>query len=67
MKAPIIIIGIGEMGAVFARGFLRCGHPVYPVTRHTDITRLAQDIPDLAARHELDLTSLQNIADTCLT
>jgi hypothetical protein len=37
MKKPIVVIGIGEMGGVFTRGFLRLGHPVYPVTRRTDI------------------------------
>ena len=36
MKSPVVLIGIGEMGAVFARGFLRAGYPVYPVTRQTD-------------------------------
>lgn len=45
MKSPIVVIGIGEMGSVFARGFLRTGHPVYPVTRSTDIQSLAQQIP----------------------
>ena len=44
MKAPVIIIGIGEMGSTFARGFLRLGHPVYPATRNTDLTALAQQI-----------------------
>lgn len=33
MNDPIIIIGIGEIGSVLARGLLRAGHPVYPVTR----------------------------------
>ncbi len=33
MLDPIIIIGIGEIGAVLARGLLRLGHPVYPVYR----------------------------------
>ncbi|MDD2893588.1 MAG: hypothetical protein PHF20_06620 [Halothiobacillaceae bacterium] len=33
MNDPIIIIGMGEIGGVLARGFLRAGHPVYPVTR----------------------------------
>jgi hypothetical protein len=33
MLDPIIIIGIGEIGAVLARGLLRLGHPVYPVNR----------------------------------
>lgn len=45
MKSPIVVIGIGEMGSVFARGFLRTGHPVYPVTRTTDIQSLAQQLP----------------------
>lgn len=33
------------MGSVFARGFLRAGYPVYPVTRDTDIRAMAQQIP----------------------
>lgn len=33
MKQPVVIIGLGEIGGVFARGFLRTGHPVYPVNR----------------------------------
>ena len=36
MKSPVVLIGIGEMGGVFARGFLRAGYPVYPATRVTD-------------------------------
>jgi len=45
MKSPIVVIGIGEMGSVFARGFLRIGHPVYPVSRHTDMKAAAQQLP----------------------
>jgi len=45
-KQPVVVVGIGEMGSVFARGFLRLGHPVYPVTRETDITDLATTIPE---------------------
>jgi hypothetical protein len=44
MKAPVIIIGIGEMGGVFARGFLRLGHPVYPATRSTGLSALAHHL-----------------------
>ncbi|MEN8213570.1 MAG: hypothetical protein ABFR19_04325 [Pseudomonadota bacterium] len=44
MKAPVIIIGIGEMGGTFARGFLRLGHPVYPATRNTDLAALSRQI-----------------------
>ncbi len=44
MKQPAVIIGIGEMGAVFARGLLKAGYPVYPVTRQDDMEQLAQQI-----------------------
>jgi len=46
MKKPIVIVGIGEIGGVFARGFLRCGYPVYPITRLMDVNSAAQDIPE---------------------
>ena len=29
---PIVIVGLGQMGRVFAKGFLCAGYPVYPVT-----------------------------------
>lgn len=45
MKSPVILIGIGEMGSVFARGLLRSGHPVYPVSRHDNLTEIAQQLP----------------------
>lgn len=44
-KAPVIIIGLGEMGSVFARSILKLGYPVYPVSRNTDINELAERIP----------------------
>ena len=46
MNKPVVIIGVGEMGGVFARGFLRLGYPVYPVTRTMDINQCAHDIPE---------------------
>ena len=46
MKKPIVVIGIGEIGSVFARGFLRSGHPVYPITRDMDLETEATNIPD---------------------
>lgn len=48
MKKPIIIIGIGELGGEFARGFLRCGYPVIPVTRQTNVETLSQEVVDPA-------------------
>jgi hypothetical protein len=32
---PVVIVGIGELSSVFARGLLRVGHPVFPVTRRS--------------------------------
>jgi hypothetical protein len=40
----IVLIGIGEIGGIFARGFLRLGYSVHPVTRETDMQRLAQQV-----------------------
>ncbi len=45
MKQATVIIGIGEMGGVFARGFLRTGHPVFPVLRGMDMDQEARQIP----------------------
>ncbi len=45
MNAPIIAIGIGELGSVFARGFLKTGHPVYPITRDMDMQQLQPTLP----------------------
>lgn len=44
MKEPIVFIGIGELASVFARGFLSCGHPVYPITRDMNISHEYQNI-----------------------
>ena len=44
-KPPVVLIGVGEMGGVFARGLLRAGHPVYPLTRNNSAAKLAQSLP----------------------
>ena len=46
MKQPVVIIGLGEMAGVFARGFLKLGHPVFPVLRGDDLSQSADLIPD---------------------
>ncbi|MBT8129668.1 MAG: hypothetical protein KJP10_06735 [Gammaproteobacteria bacterium] len=38
MKNPVTVVGMGEMGSVFARGFLRLGYPVHPVVRGIDMS-----------------------------
>ncbi|MET0023727.1 MAG: hypothetical protein ABW085_05675 [Sedimenticola sp.] len=61
MNDPVVIMGLGEMGGVFARGFLRLGHPVYPLTRNQSAAELAAQIPEpalvLVAVAEGDLQS----------
>ncbi|HHJ80528.1 MAG TPA: hypothetical protein ENJ65_02725 [Candidatus Tenderia electrophaga] len=66
MLKPIVVIGIGEMAGVFARGFLRAGHPVYPITRDMNMQAAADTIPEpefvLVAVGETDLqATLQQI------
>ncbi len=62
MKPPIVIIGIGELAGVYAKGFLRCGYPVYPITREMDLNQQSQTIPQpemvLVAVQENELQAL---------
>jgi hypothetical protein len=56
------LIGIGEMGGVFARGFLRLGYPVYPVTRQmslaSELNQIAEPELVLLAVGESDLQAV---------
>lgn len=68
MKNPVILIGIGEMGGVFARGLLKLGYPVHPVTRNDSMQQVAREIENpelvLVAVAEKDLQSvLANLPD----
>jgi len=69
INKPVVIIGMGEMAGVFARGFLRSGYPVTPVTREMDVQAIANQIPDpelvLVAVAEADVQSvLSSIPDS---
>lgn len=44
MKSPVVVIGIGEVGSVLARGYLKTGHPVYPITRDMDLVEEASQL-----------------------
>jgi len=46
MKKPVVIIGMGEMGELFAKGFLKIGHPVYPIIRGMDWVSVVAEIPE---------------------
>ncbi len=59
MNKSIVVVGLGEVGSVFARGFLRLGYSVQPVTRNMDMQHVADFMPDpelvLIAVGEADL------------
>jgi len=44
MKSTVIIVGIGEIGSVLARGFLRTGFTVTPVTRDMQMQQVANSV-----------------------
>jgi len=62
MSSSVVIIGLGEMGSVFARGFLCSGLTVYPVTRDMEMQAVADEVPEpelvLIAVGEADLHEL---------
>ncbi len=62
MNQDIILIGIGEIGGLIAKGFLRTGHSIHPVTRNTDMAQLAARLPSprmvVVAVTEKDLTDV---------
>ena len=61
MSKSVVVIGLGEMGSVFARGFLRSGYTVHPVTRDMNMQQVAEEVDDpelvLLAVAEADLHS----------
>ncbi|MEW5942939.1 MAG: hypothetical protein AB1710_03685 [Pseudomonadota bacterium] len=48
MRQEIVIIGLGQLGRVFAGGFLRAGYTVVPVNRGDDMDRIASRHPEPA-------------------
>lgn len=62
MATPVVVIGIGQLGAVFSQGFLKCGHPVFPVVRGVAPSAVAACCADpelvLAAVAETDLDAV---------
>jgi hypothetical protein len=58
----VVVVGIGELGAVFARGFLKSGHVVFPVTRQARMAEVARSVPEpglvLVAVGETDLSTV---------
>ncbi|MCK5082791.1 MAG: hypothetical protein KAR31_07775 [Candidatus Omnitrophica bacterium] len=46
MKKGVVLIGVGEMGGVFARGFLKSEYPVYPVEQGTGLNSVYNEMSD---------------------
>ena len=46
MQKSVVLIGVGEMGGVFARGLLKSGCAVFPATRQTDLAQMQKSISD---------------------
>lgn len=44
MHQPVVVIGIGEIGSVFARGLMRLGYPIVPVTRQMEMAAVAAEV-----------------------
>ncbi|HUX81832.1 MAG TPA: hypothetical protein VMV35_03250 [Halothiobacillus sp.] len=49
LPAPVVIVGLGEIGLVFAQGLLKNGHPILPVTRQQSLSSVLASAPDAAA------------------
>jgi len=46
MKKPVAIVGIGQMGGIFAKGFLKAGYPVYPFVSGTNNESSVRSMPE---------------------
>lgn len=42
MNKSVIVVGLGELGSVFARGCLKLGYTVIPVNRHNSLNKLVE-------------------------
>jgi len=43
MNKSVVVVGLGEMGSVFSRGFLKSGYSVHPVLRGMEMKTVAAD------------------------
>lgn len=48
LQQPVVILGLGEIGSVLARGMLRCGRPVFPLLRELEPDSVQAGCPDPA-------------------
>ncbi|MBE9567778.1 MAG: hypothetical protein IMF14_03710 [Proteobacteria bacterium] len=53
MNKSIVVVGLGEMGSVFARGFLRSAYTVHPVVRGVEMQAVAESLQRCGDEAEL--------------
>lgn len=62
MKKSVVVVGLGQLGAVFSHALLRSGHMVVPVNRGDDLAAVAAAVPEpalvLVAVGEADLEAV---------
>jgi hypothetical protein len=46
IESPVVLVGVGEMGGVFAKAVLKIGYAVVPVIRSTSISEVAERVTD---------------------
>lgn len=49
LAPPVVVVGLGEIGSIFAQGFLKLGHPVVPVTRAQALAPILAATPQAEA------------------
>ena len=58
VNKSVVIVGLGEMGGVFSRGFLRCGYSVHPVLRDVDMQSVADELKSKGDEPQLVLLAV---------
>lgn len=58
MNKSIVVVGLGEMGSVFARGFLRSAYTVHPVVRGVEMQAVAEHLQQSGDEPELVLIAV---------
>ena len=58
ISKSVVVVGLGEMGGVFSRGFLRHGYTVHPVLRGVDMQNVADELASTSSEPELVLFAM---------
>jgi ketopantoate reductase len=45
-RSAVVVVGMGQLGSLFAEGWLRRGHPVFPVTKEMSPAEVSLAVPE---------------------